>query len=174
MAHLVVCSSSLTLTGLPAFDRNVAIAEGDCWRWNGCINAYGYGTFVRHQRHWMAHRFAYYFLKGFIPPGLDLDHLCRNRWCVNPAHLEAVDRRINLLRGRTLTAANAAKTHCPQGHEYSVENTSVRVNKRGTLGRYCKTCAREKQRRRAARQRDEGVMQREPDLAGVFETRGRA
>ncbi|NED52837.1 HNH endonuclease, partial [Micromonospora aurantiaca] len=69
------------------------------------------------------------------------DHLCRNRACVNVTHLEIVTNRINILRGETLQAANAAKTHCIRGHEFTPENTYVKNG-----GRDCRTCARERQR----------------------------
>lgn len=87
----------------------------------------------------MAHRVAYEMLVGPIPDGMQLDHLCRNRCCVNPEHLEPVTCRENLMRGTGHAARNAAKTHCPQGHPYDDENTGF--NKSG--GRYCKTCNRE-------------------------------
>ena len=72
-----------------------------------------------------AHRYAYEELVGPIPEGLQLDHLCRNRSCVNPDHLEPVTCRENLRRGETLNAANLAKTHCPAGHPYAGENLSI-------------------------------------------------
>jgi len=62
-------------------------------------------------------------VNGPIPEGLDLDHLCRNRWCVNPEHVEPVTRRENLIRGQTTIAQNVSKTHCPAGHAYDETNT---------------------------------------------------
>ena len=62
-------------------------------------------------------------MNGPIPEGLDLDHLCRNRWCVNPEHVEPVTRRENLIRGQTTIAQNVSKTHCPAGHAYDETNT---------------------------------------------------
>ena len=88
------------------------------------------------------HRVAYEAAVGPIPEGLQLDHLCRNTLCTNPAHLEPVTCRENLLRGNTLQAANAAKTHCPYGHPYAGENLRVRRLKSGGLGRSCRECAR--------------------------------
>ena len=72
-----------------------------------------------------AHRVAYELVKGKIPAGLELDHLCRNRICCNPAHLEAVTGRENSLRGVSPWAKNACATHCPRGHPYDAENTYV-------------------------------------------------
>jgi len=84
----------------------------------------------------VAHRISYELLKGDIPEGLDLDHLCRNRGCVNPDHLEPVTRKENLLRGNTIPAKHARKTHCPQGHEYTKGNTFI--SKSGS--RHCRKC----------------------------------
>lgn len=108
-----------------------------CWLWkNGTRN--GYGAFSpRHGQSRYAHRWAYEFCVGSIPEGLDLDHLCRVTRCVRPDHLEPVTRRINVLRGQTVVAVNAAKTHCSKGHDYTPENTNVI---RGH--RKCRTCNR--------------------------------
>lgn len=95
-----------------------------CWLWMGFINKGGYGRLKRY----FAHRVSYELMKGEIPAGLDLDHLCRNRACVNPDHLEPVTRQVNCQRGETghITGAKKrAKTHCPQGHEYTSENTWI-------------------------------------------------
>src|SRR3977135_3690762 len=92
---------------------------GGCWPWLGSTTGSGYGQ-IRYGGHLLAHRIAYVLRKGDIPTGLQLDHLCRNRSCVNPAHLEPVTGRENPLRGGSPTAVNAFKTHCPQGHEYTV------------------------------------------------------
>lgn len=90
------------------------------------------------------HRVVYEALVGPIPDGMVIDHLCRQPSCVNPAHLEPVTRRENVLRGLTLPAANARKTHCKHGHEFTPENTYLFPT--GTRG--CRTCAR------AAKQRE--------------------
>ena len=107
-----------------------------CWLWVGTTSPNGYGRFWSKGRLAYAHRHAYERWVGPIPDGLQLDHLCRVRCCVNPGHLEAVTCRENLLRGETFQAANAAKTHCIRGHEFTPENTHVR--KGG--GRDCRTC----------------------------------
>lgn len=114
-----------------------------CWLWTGSRSTGGYGYFYLNGRNSPAHRVAYEMLVGPIPAGLQIDHLCRVRNCVNPAHLEPVTQRENLLRGETVTARSASRTHCPQGHPYDAENTSVRK----TGKRDCRTCHREQGRR---------------------------
>jgi hypothetical protein len=108
---------------------------GGCWLWMGATTGKsGYGRIYVQRRMVLAHRFAYELTTGPIPAGMDLDHLCRTRLCVNPAHLEPVTHHENVLRGEG-GAHHAAKTHCPKGHPYSPENTLVW---RGI--RNCKAC----------------------------------
>lgn len=110
----------------------------ECWTWTASLTAGGYGRFPNRQNY-VAHRTAYELLIGPIPPGLQLDHLCRNRACVNPWHLEPVTQQVNLARGEGIKASVAgrlAKTHCPQGHPYDEANTI-----RGKNGsRSCRIC----------------------------------
>lgn len=120
-----------------------------CWLWTGSKNRGGYGTITVNGHTRAVHRVAYELLVGPIPDGLQLDHLCRVRHCVNPAHLEPVTQRENILRGQGLAAANAAKTHCLRGHPFDGSNTYVWRGKR-----FCRACNREHQRKVAARARE--------------------
>lgn len=107
-----------------------------CWEWTGATSS-GYGTFGWHGRIVKAHRLAYTQLRGPIPDGKSLDHLCRNTICVNPAHLEPVTHYENMRRGRNWTWWREI-THCPKGHPYDATNTYLY---RG--GRRCITCSKE-------------------------------
>lgn len=127
---------------------------GDCWLWQAGLASTGYGQFNSGS----AHRFAYELVKGPIPEGLQIDHLCRNRKCVRPEHLEAVSCRENLLRGETLAALNVAKTRCPQGHGYTPENTYVVRRRNGRVFRVCKVCNREKCLKYQRRKRYESAL----------------
>lgn len=125
----------------------VAAGWGGCWIYTGHISKRtGYGSFQSANQN-LAHRAAYELLVGPIPDGLQLDHLCRQRNCVNPSHLEPVTAHENTHRSPlTRASINAAKTHCPHGHEYTSENTWVRVVQRrnGALAsnRVCRMCQR--------------------------------
>jgi hypothetical protein len=119
-----------------------------CWLWTAYTRKDGYGVFgVTSGDTWLAHRWAYEQWVGPIPKGLTIDHLCRVRNCVNPDHMEPVPPGVNTLRGDTFQARNAAKTHCPKGHEYYV------VNDRGW--RRCRTCGNEQSNARRKKWRDE-------------------
>ncbi len=103
----------------------------------------GYASVWFQGRNHLAHRLSYQVNVGPIPEGLQLDHLCRRRECFNPEHLEPVTARENILRSPIAVATlNAAKTHCPQGHEYTPENVyDVPASSPGR-GRQCKACGR--------------------------------
>lgn len=116
-------------------------ASASCWVWTGASAGNGYGKLGRtvngKTAYPYAHRYAYELLVGPIPGGLVIDHLCKNRKCVNPDHLEAVTQRSNVMRSAAPTSLNARKTHCNRGHEYSEENTY-----HGADGRACRACHR--------------------------------
>ena len=111
-------------------------ADG-CWLWTGCVRSDGYGSVRFAGRVTYPHRVVYEFIRGPVPEGLTLDHLCRVRHCVNPAHLEAVTHKENCLRGTSPLAVNAARTHCPRGHAYDEANTLYDRGKRT-----CRECNR--------------------------------
>ena len=117
-----------------------------CWTWTGHLD-HGYGRFWDGTRDVYAHRWIYERYRRLVPRKLTIDHLCRNRACVNPIHLEIVSNRVNVLRGTGVTAKNAAKTHCVHGHEYTPENT---FHRRGTNWRGCYICIRQRSQRRHA------------------------
>jgi len=123
-----------------------------CWRWRGQLLRSGYGRFSVGRRSVRAHVFAYEQEYGAVPNGLCLDHLCRNKVCVNPQHLEAVTSRENTLRGIGLTAQNARKTHCPNGHAYDAINTYI-YNGRW---RNCRACRAQAEAARRSRMRSGG------------------
>lgn len=114
------------------------LGKNGCWIWNGSTRR-GYGQFsFEHTINTAAHRFAYEQLVGPIPEGLTIDHLCKNRLCVNPTHLEVVTRGENTLRGDSPFSINARKTHCPKGHPLTEDNLCRSVLKIGK--RSCRTC----------------------------------
>jgi len=123
------------------FDAKVQ-RTATCWLWIGATNQKGYGTFWSGDVRTGAHRWSYEYHVGPIPVGLEIDHLCRVRHCVNPAHLRPVTPLENkrMIRGRN---SNMGKTHCLNGHEFDAENTYVRPGG----GRHCKACQRERSRR---------------------------
>ena len=110
--------------------------------WQGARDAQGYGRCRIGRVMDMAHRVAWELTQGPIPPGLQIDHLCRNRACVNPDHLEPVTPKVNSERssaGAVNRARMLARTHCKRNHEFTLENTAIRAN--GT--RRCRACDRD-------------------------------
>ena len=121
-------------TLLERFEEKVErVPELTCHIWMAWTNTSGYGQIRANGKSAMAHKISYELVRGPIPDGMTMDHLCRNRWCVNPYHLEIVTMRENVLRGISFAAKNAKKTQCPKGHPYN------RINNRGA--RYCRQCA---------------------------------
>ena len=123
------------------------LVDVECWFWIGNLRREGYGHFHISGKTQSAdaHRTMYQELVGPVPDGMELDHLCRNRSCVNPDHLEPVTHQENMRRGKL-----AQKTHCPQGHPYTADNLTGRSGIRESGKRWrreCLTCKREADRR---------------------------
>ena len=132
--------------------RRISVVASGCWEWTGAIDRCGYGQVSIDGGMTVAHRVVFAALRGAIPDGRELDHLCRNRRCVNPDHLEPVDHRTNTLRGTSPPAIHAAATQCPQGHAYDEKNTLVLKNG----WRKCLECKR--RRAREYQQRKKGLQ----------------
>jgi HNH endonuclease len=130
-----------------------------CWLWAAAQQGNGYGTYKFYGKTGLVHRYVYRELVGEIPAGLQLDHLCRQRCCCNPNHLEPVTPAVNVQRSTAPEAArrrHAAVTHCPSGHEYTPANT-IRWENDWRRHRVCRVCStnhkREYVRRKRAEQR---------------------
>lgn len=135
-----------------AFEKFVRLlyVRGDCWELSTAPTGTGYGQIRVYGTVWRAHRLSYLFAHGALDPSLELDHLCRNRRCVRPSHLEQVTARVNRLRGVGPTAINAKKVECYRGHSLD-DAYIIQGNRR------CRTCELEKHHnektRAAARER---------------------
>lgn len=127
---------------------------GECWLWTGYVRTDGYGVLTQRIAGRIvplyAHRLAHIAFIGPIPAGFHVDHLCRVRHCINPAHLEAVLPRTNYVRGTGFSGTNARKTHCKYGHPFDDLNTRIRP----CGGRTCRECERAKLQRRRAAQKE--------------------
>lgn len=125
---------------------------GGCWIWTAVRDRRDYGKVhdpIAYQeglcRTRLAHVVVYELLVGPVPEGKELDHLCRVHSCVRPTHMDAVTHRVNLLRGDSMIARQAAQTHCHAGHQFDEKNT--RINKRNGK-RVCRACHRDRERKR--------------------------
>lgn len=125
--------------------RTLKKGDNECWPWQGTINDKGYGILGATDRNYRAHRISYCIHHHVtnLPDGYEPDHLCRYRACVNPFHLEAVPSAVNYSRGigPSLLSLRRQRTHCPNGHVYTLENTYTSKKKTGGyLSKQCKTC----------------------------------
>jgi len=144
-------------TALQRFLEKIDIIEGsDCIVWAGSLRCMGYGKIQvgeGRKKEELAHRFSYKNFVGPISEGMQIDHICMNRACVNPSHLRVVTPRDNkVFNSNSAAAKNLIKTHCPKGHEYTPENTLVKKKSYG-FGRECRTCdlARKREASRKSR-----------------------
>lgn len=161
------CANRLGNRRRSEFDRFIEKtrqAEDGCIEWTGGLNGAGYGQFYRGGKSsssetgkGYAHRYAYEHYVGPIPEGMHLDHLCRNRKCCNPEHLEPVTPRENVLRGVAPAAEHAKKTRCPAGHKYEGDNLYIHPVKRI---RYCRTCGRIRAQAKRDRLKDQKLQER--------------
>ena len=119
-----------------------------CHQWQGPLDKDGYGTFYLRRKNRRAHRVAWFGMRGAIPPGMVVNHICRHRWCVNPQHMQLLTPRENGLQdSNSIPAINARKTHCKHGHEFD----KVQHLKSGKSYRVCSICERDKTRRLRAK-----------------------
>lgn len=136
-------SDAREISRLPERIRSkIEVRPNGCWQWTAAKYGKGYALVRWEGGNRLAHRIVYQLLRGVTPPELTCDHLCRNRACVNPWHIELVTNRKNVLRGQGITAVNARKTHCKHGHEFTEENTRWRIRD-GRWRRVCRACHRQ-------------------------------
>lgn len=119
--------------------RRIEVTDSGCWEWPGARLPSGYGSVRFDGRARVVHRVIWEHVNGPIPEGLQIDHLCRNRACCNPDHLEAVSQRTNLLRGMGFSGLNSRKNQCPRGHPYDL------IESDGS--RECSECKHDRRRR---------------------------
>lgn len=126
-------------------------AETQCWVWQLKKDSEGYGSVKINHKNWLAHRAAYHWFVGPIPDGKTIDHLCRNTGCINPAHLEAVTMRENILRGTGPGALAVRTNKCFRGH--SLDDAEILFRNGKPRSRACVKCKRYRRAKRNAERR---------------------
>jgi hypothetical protein len=124
------------------------IDSNNCWNWTMYVEPRGYGRIRYKGKTTTPHKVSYLEFVGLIPEGLELDHLCKNKKCFNPDHLEPVTRKENNIRSNCSSAINSRKTHCKKGHEYSGDNLRTWKNTGGKLTRRCGECEKIRMKKR--------------------------
>lgn len=144
------------------FFKKVEKHPNGCWLWRGGTSR-GYGTFWNGTTTSKVHRWSYEFHKGKVPKGLELDHLCKTKNCVNPDHLEPVSHLVNMQRadcsiaGEHFKISQMAKTHCPKGHAYFGDNLILKIGVNGGQRRICRACLSESNRKYRTENREEVI-----------------
>ena len=113
--------------------------SGECWIWKASLGKDGYAMYWWDGQTAGAHRYAWEFVNGLIPDKLQIDHTCKTRCCVNPAHMELTTSYENSKRGRSFTHLSE-RTHCPKGHPFSGSNLIIETKANGSTSRRCRTC----------------------------------
>jgi hypothetical protein len=126
------------------FKKHIQITKEGCWEWTAKIHKNtGYGYFTVKGKTHLSHRFSYKYFKGEIPLNLCIDHICENRKCVNPEHLQAITLKQNILKGKSVCAQKAKQIYCHKNHPLSGENLYITPDNR----RQCKTCNKIRQKK---------------------------
>ena len=132
----------------------ITVNNQGCWEWKSPLHDGGYATMSVDDKSQYIHRLIYEYYHGQIQSDLQIDHLCRNRKCVNPIHLELVTQKENIMRGKGVGVLNSLKTQCPKGHPYTKEN--LIMYKDGS--KKCRICHNERQKQYQRKLKEENYL----------------